>query len=260
MINCCQPLLLASGRFFFRVRNALFPMLLLIMVVATRPAQFLGNPELDPIAVVIGALLLLGGQTLRLIVIGYAYIGRGGKDRKVFANHLVTRGFYSHSRNPMYVGNYSIVLGFTLIYGSAWGYAFMAPFFAYIYLAITTAEEAFLQDKFGASYDEYTRRVNRFIPNLRGLGASLAEFSYDWRRALVKEYGTICFALLSLLTLLAWKIAYVYGYNEHQAAVRYLCAGCIPVLVFYGIVRFLKKTDRLRPAREEETEQPVARP
>ena len=99
----------------------------------------------------------------------------------------------------MYVGNYSMVLGFILIYGSAWGYALMAPFFAFIYLAITTAEEVYLRDKFGAAYDDYARRVNRFIPNPRGLRASLAEFSYDWRRALVKEYGTICFALVSLV-------------------------------------------------------------
>lgn len=251
----CHPFLLASGRFFFRVRNALFPTLLVIMVVATRPTQFLGNPALDPIAVTAGVLLLLGGQSFRLLVIGYAYIRRGGKNREVFANQLVTRGFYSHTRNPMYVGNYSMVLGFTLIYGSAWGYALMAPLFAYIYLAITTAEEAYLRNKFGADFDAYTRRVNRFLPNFRGLQASLAEFSYDWRRALVKEYGTICFALLSLLILLAWKIAYVYGYQEHQAAIRLLGAACVPVLVVYGIVRYLKITKRLRPARKEETEQ-----
>jgi protein-S-isoprenylcysteine O-methyltransferase Ste14 len=247
--------LLASGRFFFRVRNGLFPTLLAVMVLATRPAQFLGSAVLDRVAVAIGVMLLLSGQALRLAVIGYAYIRRGGKNREVFANLLVTRGFYSHTRNPMYVGNYSIVLGFTLIYGNAWGYALMAPLFAYIYLAITTAEEVYLREKFGSQYDEYARRVNRFLPNPKGLRESLAEFSYDWRRALVKEYGTICFALVSLLVLLAWKIGWVYGYEANKATIQMLCAGCVPVLIFYGIVRFLKITKRLRPARKEETEE-----
>jgi protein-S-isoprenylcysteine O-methyltransferase Ste14 len=257
MTSWCHSFLLASGRFFFRVRNALFPTLLVVMALATRPAQFLGSPLLDKLAVAAGVLLLLGGQTFRLLVIGYAYIHRGGKNREVFANLLVTRGFYCHTRNPMYVGNYSMVLGLTLLYGSAWGYAVMAPFFAYIYLAITTAEEVYLRDKFGAAYDDYARRVNRFIPNLRGLRASLSEFDYDWRRALVKEYGTICFALLSMLLLLAWKIAWVYGYEGHKDSIHLLCASCVPVLLGYGIVRFLKKTDRLRPARTAETEETV---
>jgi protein-S-isoprenylcysteine O-methyltransferase Ste14 len=258
MTDTWHKLLLASGRFFFRVRNGLFPTLLVVMVFATRPTQFLGNATLDKAAIAAGALLLLGGQAFRLAVIGYAYIRRGGKNREVFANQLVTRGFYSHTRNPMYVGNYSMVLGFILIYGSAWGYALMAPFFAFIYLAITTAEEVYLRDKFGAAYDDYARRVNRFIPNPRGLRASLAEFSYDWRRALVKEYGTICFALVSLLILLAWKITWVYGYEEHKSTIQWLCAGCAPVLIWYGIVRYLKITKRLRPARKEETEEAIA--
>jgi protein-S-isoprenylcysteine O-methyltransferase Ste14 len=257
MSACCGSFLLASGRFFFKVRNGLFPTLLTVMVLATRPAQFLGNALLDRIAVAIGVVFLLSGQALRLAVIGYAYIRRGGRNREVFANLLVTRGFYSHTRNPMYVGNYAMVLGFTLIYGNAWGYGLIAPLFAYIYLAITTAEEAYLREKFGAQYDDYARRVNRFIPNPRGLRASLAEFSYDWRRALVKEYGTICFSLVSLLVLLSWKIGWVYGYEANKATIRLLCAGCVPVLVFYGIVRYLKITKRLRPARREETEEAI---
>jgi len=252
--------LLASGRVFFRFRNALFPVMLLGMAVATRPAQFLNNPVLDKLSIATGIVLLLSGEAFRLLVIGYAYIRRGGKNREVFANQLVTRGFYSHTRNPMYVGNYCVVLGMICIYGSFWGYLLIAPLFAYIYLAITTAEETYLREKFGASYDDYARRVNRFIPNLRGLKTSLSEFSYDWRRALVKEYGTIFTALLSLLIILAWKIAWVYGYEENKAIIEALAAGSVPVLILYGIVRYLKKSRRLNPARREETESPIAEP
>lgn len=257
MSVCCQPLLLASGRFFFRVRNALFPTLLLMILVATRPTQFLGSPALDRLAIAAGVLLVLGGQAFRMVVIGYAYIQRGGRNREVFANELVTRGFYAHTRNPMYVANFSVVVGFSLVYGSAWGYGLLVPLFAYIYLAITTAEETYLREKFSAAYDEYARRVNRFFPDLRGLRKSLAEFSYDWRRAIVKNYGTLCFTLVALLGLVVWKITRIYGYAAHKSTLLLLCGGCVPVAILYGIIRYLKITKRLRAARKEETEQAI---
>ena len=257
MSACCQALLLACGRFFFRVRNALFPTLLLVILVATRPTQFFGSAALDAVAIAAGVVLLLGGEAFRMLVIGYAYIQRGGRNREVFANELVTRGFYAHTRNPMYVANFSVVVGFSFIYGSAWGYGLLVPLFAYIYLAITTVEETYLREKFAAAYDDYARRVNRFFPDLRGLRKSLAEFSYDWRRALVKDYGTLCFTLVGLLGLVAWKIAWVYGYAAHKSALLLLCGGCVAVAIFYGIIRYLKITKRLRAARREETEQPI---
>lgn len=249
------PVLLASGRFFFRFRNALFPTVLLAIVILARPAEFPGNPALDKFATAAGLIIALAGEAFRMIVIGYAYIRRGGKNKEVFANELVTRGFYAHTRNPMYVGNFMVVVGFSLIFGSATVLALAVPFFAWAYLAITTAEEAYLRDKFGSAYDDYTNRVNRFIPDFRGIKASLAEFEYDWRRALVKEYNTLCFTLAILLGLLIWKIVYLYGYAEHKTAVRMLGGALIPLAVLYATVRHLKKTRKLQPARAAETEQ-----
>lgn len=249
------PGLLASGRFFFRFRNALFPLVLLAAVLLARPAELLGSPVLDKAATALGLAVALAGEAFRLAVIGYAYIRRGGKNREVFANELVTRGFYAHTRNPMYVGNFMVVLGFALVLGSAPVIALVVPFFAWVYLAITTAEETYLRDKFGAAYDDYARWVNRFIPDFRGIKDSLSEFEYDWRRALVKEYNTLCFTLGILLSLLAWKIVYLYGYAGHETIVRLLSGALIPLAVFYATVRHLKKTRRLQPARATETEQ-----
>jgi protein-S-isoprenylcysteine O-methyltransferase Ste14 len=249
--------LLKSGQFFFRVRNGLFPALLLTLVVVARPAEWFGNGGLDTLLTSLGVLLVLAGQAFRMIVIGYAYIRRGGKNKQVFANELVTRGFYAHTRNPMYVGNYAVVVGLALLFGSVWVVALVAPLFAWIYLAITTAEEDYLRGKFGAAYDDYAKRVNRFVPNLDGLKESLAEFEFDWRRSLVKEYNTLCFTAGVTLALLAWKTYYLYGYAGHETAVRLLGGALIPVAVFYAVVRHLKKTRRLQPARAAETEEEI---
>jgi hypothetical protein len=199
--------------------------------------------------------LVLAGEFFRMAVIGYAYIRRGGKDRQVHANLLVTRGFYAHSRNPMYVANYMIVLGLGFVYGSAPVLAFIALFFAWVYLAITVAEETFLRERFGAEYDAYAARVNRFLPDFRGLGQSLSEFAYDWRRALVKEYNTLCFTLAGVLGLSAWKAWHLHGYEADKDRIVLLLGFMLPVAVLYGTVRFLKKTRRLRPSRLEESEE-----
>lgn len=194
------------GAFFFRYRNALFPIIFIVVAASSRPAQFLNDPRLDAYVTCLGAVLALMGQTLRLAVIGYAYIKRGGKDGKVFAEKLVIRGFYAHCRNPMYTGNLLIGIGLSVLYGS-WVSLWLAiPFFVYLYLAITEAEEDYLRRQFGKEYEDYTARVNRFIPNFSGLGESLKEYRYDWKRAIRKDYGTIFGTLSGILLIFAWKI------------------------------------------------------
>ena len=92
------------GKFFFKFRNAIFPLLYLCMLVFTRPGVFLGDLQLDRYVCILGIAIALAGQTFRILVIGFAYIERGGKDGKVYAESLVQTGFYAHVRNPMYVG------------------------------------------------------------------------------------------------------------------------------------------------------------
>jgi protein-S-isoprenylcysteine O-methyltransferase Ste14 len=259
-MNANSPLhraLLTSGKFFFRFRNALFPIVLLTLIVVARPARWFGDDILDTWLTALGVLLVVAGEASRMVVIGYAYIRRGGRKKQVHANELVTRGFYAHCRNPMYVGNFTVVVGIALLFGVGWVLALVAALFAWIYLAITTAEEVYLREKFGAAYEDYASRVNRFVPNFRGIKASLAEFEYDWRRALVKEYNTLCFSLGIVLALLAWKIVYLDGYAGHETTVRLLCGGLIPLALLYGTVRYLKKTRRLQPARAAETEEEI---
>ena len=49
------------------------------------------------------------GQLLRVAVIGFAYITRGGRNRRIVADSLVQAGIFAHSRNPLYLGNLLIV-------------------------------------------------------------------------------------------------------------------------------------------------------
>lgn len=108
------------GNFLFRARDAVFPLVLLVLLVAFRPEYPFGSPLWDRRLDLVGLLVAAGGQALRAAVVGYAYIIRGGKNRQVYAEGLVTEGFFAHARNPLYVGNILILAGLFLIWNSRW--------------------------------------------------------------------------------------------------------------------------------------------
>ena len=240
-----SALLVRAGNLFFRVRNALFPVIFVALALLTRPAFFLGNPALDRIVVWLGVLTACIGQGFRLFVIGYAYVKRGGKEGRVYADNLVSQGVYAHSRNPMYVGNFLMAVGLGLIYGSPWVYFFVIPFFAFVYLSIVTAEETYLRTRFGKVYEDYCKRVNRFLPDFRGIKESLKKFEFDWKRALRKDYGTFFATFFGLVAIPIWKLYYLYGFTEKKTTLLILAALIPPGFCLYGLVRFLKLTHRL---------------
>ena len=64
------------------------------------------------------------------------------------------------------------------------------PLFLLIYQAIVLAEENFLRNKFGTAFNEYCTRVNRWIPSLKGIGATFRSMHFKWKRWVLKEYNT----------------------------------------------------------------------
>jgi protein-S-isoprenylcysteine O-methyltransferase Ste14 len=238
-----HPILEKSGQFFFRFRNVLFPMAFGVMMIVSRPGTFPANTRARFFLNVLGVAFVAAGQAYRLVVIGYAYIKRGGKDGKVYADTLVVKGFYAHSRNPMYLGNILMVAGFILVYASPGAYLALVPFFAYAYWTIVIAEERYLRQHFPAEYGEYAKTVNRFIPNFRGLKKSLEDFRYDWKRALRKDYGQVFQAAGMIVLIQFWKCVrdgsltwLIFG--------KYLAVTLV-LIGIYSYVRWLKKSERL---------------
>ena len=76
---------------------------------------------------------------------------------------IVTNGVYGLSRNPIYVAFLLIVLSFVLFTNSRWfiGSAILA--FLLLQFGVVKREEEYLHEKFGAEYDEYCRRVRRWL-------------------------------------------------------------------------------------------------
>lgn len=78
-------------------------------------------------------------------------------------SRLVTEGAHKYSRNPMYVGLISILLGFGLAAGSVWMLASALPMALYISLYVVPREEAYLLRTFGVEYELYRNSVRRWF-------------------------------------------------------------------------------------------------
>lgn len=205
-------LLPACGNFFFRYRNVVFPLILLALFAAFPPVWPGGNEALNRWLDIAGLVLALSGQALRAAVIGFAYIKRGGLKKRVYANNLVTEGFFGVCRNPLYIGNLLTLSGLFLVHGNPWVITLGAVAFLFAYGSIVAAEEAFLREKFGIKYDTYCREVSRWWPDFKRLARSTDGMRFNWRRVVIKDYSTLCSWLAAAILLLAYEVAYRDGF------------------------------------------------
>lgn len=114
-----------------------------------------------------GAILIFFGETIRFNAVGYA--GGATRTLKVGAPSLCTSGPYAFTRNPLYLGNMIIYLGFVLFSGGAYMFElllFVFFYFSFQYFMIINLEEKTLYKKFDNSYSDYTKNVPRLIPRL----------------------------------------------------------------------------------------------
>ena len=228
------------GNFLFRNRNGLFPIFYLMLFVPS-PEVF-DNPVM---AMIIGFSVTLIGQLIRVVTIGLVYIMRGGRNRRVYAEDLVTTGIFAHCRNPLYVGNILVLAGLGIASNSLIFMAVFLPIFLFFYQAIVLAEENFLAGKFGEQYAEYCRKVNRWIPNLMDIGKTLRSMTFKWKRVVIREYNST-YIWMSGAVLIIIKHFY---FNEDQfdftANLPLLAGILVALLCLYLLARYLKKSKTL---------------
>lgn len=240
-----RKFLVTAGRIFFKVRDALFPAVFFGLAFASRSPLAEDSSAWDTALDVLGVGVALSGQLLRAVVIGFAYVRRGGLNKQIYAESLQQEGFFAHCRNPLYLGNFLALVGFCLIYNSLLCYVVAIPFFTFAYLSIVTAEEQYLGQQFGAVYADYCRRVPRVVPSLRGLRQTLEGMEFDWKRLVRKEYGSTYAGICAILVLLVWESYYFQGYPGCRGTLIAALAVWVPVTVAYLTARYLKKSGAL---------------
>ena len=239
-------MMIQIGNFFFKYRNLLFILLYLALFIPSSP---IFSPEvigptyfLWPIT--IGLIVTVTGQLIRGATIGLAYIIRGGKDGKVYAEDLVTEGIFNHCRNPLYVGNILMLAGVGILSNSLLYILVFIPFFLFVYQAIVLAEENFLRNKFGEKFNRYCKKVNRWLPDLRGVGKTFSGMHFKWKRWILKEYNTQYVWLSGITLILLFKYPELTN-NDRVLRNTLLIVILSILLLLYLFVRYLKKSGKM---------------
>jgi protein-S-isoprenylcysteine O-methyltransferase Ste14 len=154
------------------------------------PVPFLLVPLLargvmEPMNWVVGFALIVLGEAFRLS--GVAAAGTVTRRRSRTVQRLVTYGIFAWMRNPLYVGNFLIWMGFTVISGVLWFIPVAVLLFAIEYTLIVRYEEGVLESIFGQEYLRYKERTSRWLPRPPGTDE---EGEHHWGEAWRSEIST----------------------------------------------------------------------
>src|SRR6476661_5259414 len=184
------------GSILFRHRGWLPVPFLLVPLLAR------GTP--DAMNWLLGLLLIALGEMIRLA--GVAAAGTVTRRRSRTVQRLVTYGIFSWMRNPLYVGNFLIWIGFIVISDVLWFIPFAIALFAIEYTLIVRYEEGVLESIFGAEYLAYKNRTPRWIPRPP---ATRESGEHHWGEAWRSELST--FMQYAVLTA-AFAVKQAYGW------------------------------------------------
>jgi protein-S-isoprenylcysteine O-methyltransferase Ste14 len=199
------------GEWLFRHRTAL-PLPIAVAILGLR----VGQAPPSALLLTAGVAVTAAGELIRLW--GVHHIGAISRTRSDRLGPLVATGPFALIRNPLYVGNILIWLGFALSARLVW----LAPLIVLLlgaeYHAIVRWEESLLMSRLGDAYRDYTARVPRWLPAFnRGARSDRREkiFSanavvsavegFSWRETLFSERGT--FVAMAVGYLLLWTRA-----------------------------------------------------
>lgn len=163
----------------------------------------------------------------------------GGNVKKQVAARLNTTGSYSLVRHPLYVGNFFLWLGPTLLTGHLWFILIFCLVYWLYYERIMFAEEQFLRKKFGEPYLEWAAHVPAFVPHFKGF--QKPDLPFSWKKVLKKEKNVIAayFLVFTIFDVSGELIVNERNFNYFFAGGFFLSA------LSYLVIKLLKTRTRL---------------
>jgi len=193
------------GGWLFKHRTAIpLPFVLLLLGVPSGWSSL----SLSTSQAVAGVPIVIAGELLRLW--GVHHIGAISRTRSERLGPLVDTGPFSLVRNPLYLGNILLWLGFAVSARLIWLAPLIVALLMLEYHAIVRWEERLLKGRIGEPYRRYTERVPRWIPDVRGFKRAEQTGRFRWRDTLFSERGTLI-AIAVGYVLLSVK---AYGLGE----------------------------------------------
>jgi protein-S-isoprenylcysteine O-methyltransferase Ste14 len=160
-------------------------------------------------SLIAGFITAAAGETLRLWGVSWA----GSETRTtgtVGGTFLIVSGPFAYVRNPLYLGNLLMYLGFGIMSYSLFPYLQIIAllFFYFQYHFIVKEEEKYLAETFGSAYQDYSKKVPRFIPRFtRYKAEGVEQPPFNLKAGLRSEKRTMqAFAFVSITIFLLWFI------------------------------------------------------
>lgn len=99
----------------------------------------------------------------------FVLIGHGTPAPYDPPKQLVVSGLYRYTRNPMYLGIMFILLGEALWFAALVLLAYSLIVFLGFHLRVLRYEEPHLRRLFGTDFEQYCRKVPRWLPKFSGM-------------------------------------------------------------------------------------------
>ena len=243
-----RDILRRAGGVLFAWRSYTFLLLVPLFALEVRHlARPWGSHRADEAWEIICLAVALAGQAVRVITIAYVPKGTSGRNTTAQkASSLNCTGLYSIVRNPLYIGNYLILTGITLLWQSWELVVINSLLFAAVYLPIILVEEAFLLRQFGREYSDYAARVPRVLPNPR-LWVPPGRLG-NWRMVLRREHDSVLSIVVSFTVLTHIRdyliLRQLHPPRQFHFDREWLIA-CAIVTAAWIVIKILKKTTRL---------------
>jgi protein-S-isoprenylcysteine O-methyltransferase Ste14 len=226
------------GHWLFRWRSYLPLVTTVLLLFGLQHFSYpFGSHFLDELWEVLCLVVSFFGLIIRALTIGWSSNRTSGRHTaRQVADALNTTGMYSIVRNPLYLGNFLMVLG-VVIFLRVWWIPFIyVLLFALYYERIIFAEEMFLRRKFGKDYVEWAAKTPVFFPRLRLWKAPASPFS--WRKVLRREYHGMIAVVVSMFVLEIVSDVY----SGHGLEIDTMWRIVLPVaFAAYFVVRIIHK-------------------
>jgi protein-S-isoprenylcysteine O-methyltransferase Ste14 len=230
-----------TGLFLFRYRGQIPVLTLLVFFLVMSPQDGIGFSLRGLLWALVCLAVSLVGLAIRVITVGSAPEGTSGRNRHhQVANALNTTGTYSVVRHPLYVGNFLIFFGISMVPHSFWIVVLNTALFCVFYAPIIYAEERFLARKFGAAHQAWSQVTPVAIP--QPWKWRRAAQAFRARHAIRREYQTF-FAIIGYYALLEMTGDIV---EAGRLVVDPVFAGIfLGALALYFVARYVIKNTRL---------------
>ena len=183
----------------FKYRAVVLLPLAVVLIVFARPIFF---------SLLIGLTMAFIGEGIRIW--GAGFVGDKSRDIVAQSRELIIAGPYRFVRNPLYIANTIMALGFVIIAsGLVWDWktwlllGTVLGGYMFVYGNIVPHEERFLLKEYGDKYETYLKVVPRWIPRLSP--CNINQGTYSWRDIRKAEIHTV-FLLLFMTVIMAVKI------------------------------------------------------